>query len=257
MQAWVKTGLLFGLAAYLLYVIASGNLTNYINVRFAWLSYVAVALFLLLGISSAADLWRGSNRRTAELRRTFQNDLLGVPRTLQTSTASSTPGISWWVLGIVAIPLALGILIPSRPLGSAAVEGNISLNAVSAAGATTFSTDPLTWNVLDWLRAFNRSDDINSFNGKQADVTGFVYREASFPDNQFMLARFTVSCCVADASAIGVPVIWDAADEFPADTWVRVQGAWQVGEFRGDTVPILQPILVEEIDQPEHPYLYP
>jgi putative membrane protein len=98
---------------------------------------------------------------------------------------------------------------------------------------------------------------MSSFNGKQADVIGFVYREPTFGDKQFMVARFTISCCVADAGAIGVPVEWDAAQDFPADTWVRVQGTWEVGEFRGDTVPILQPLTIEKIDQPEHPYLYP
>jgi uncharacterized repeat protein (TIGR03943 family) len=165
--------------------------------------------------------------------------------------------ISWKALAVIAIPLVLGTLVPSRPLGSAAVGGNISLNAVSASGAQTFTTDPLTWNVLDWLRAFNNSGDVNSFNGKQADVIGFVYREATFPDDQFMVARFTISCCVADASAIGVPVVWDAAGDYPADTWVEVKGTWEVGEFRGDTVPILHPTTIDKVDQPDHPDLYP
>ncbi len=232
-QAWIKTGLLIALGLYFAYVIISGNLSNYINARFEWLSYVAAGLFLLLGAASLFDVIgkRGHDHAHGSM--------------------------SWAALAIVAIPLVLGTLIPSRPLGSAAVGGNISLNAVSAAGAQPFTTDPLKWNVLDWLRAFNNSGDVESFNGKQADVIGFVYREAAFPDDQFMAARFTISCCVADAGAIGVPVQWDAAADYPADTWLRVQGTWEVGEFRGDTVPILHPTNIEKIDQPEHPYLYP
>jgi putative membrane protein len=256
-QAWVKTFLLLALGAYFVYVIASGNLANYINVRFAWLSYVAVALFFLLGLSSAYDLLRP--RKEARLEQ-FSGDLLGTPKTFQRKAQELQVirgAVSWPVLAIIAIPLILGTLIPSRPLGSAAVGGSISLNAVSAANATTFTTDPLTWNVLDWLRAFHQSDDLTSFNGKQADVVGFVYREAGVPEDQFMLARFTISCCVADAGAIGVPVRWDASGDFPADTWLRITGAWEVGEFRGETVPILNAIDVEQIDQPEHPYLYP
>ena len=150
-------------------------------------------------------------------------------------------------------------LLPSTslPLGSAAVAGNISTNAAVNASFSTFSSDPLKWNVLDWLRAFNSAEDATSFNGKQADVIGFVYREASFADDQFMVARFTISCCVADASAIGLPVIWEQAGDFPQDTWVRVQGAFEVGQFRGDTVPVLHATSVETVEQPEHPYLYP
>jgi putative membrane protein len=72
-----------------------------------------------------------------------------------------------------------------------------------------------------------------------------------------MVARFTISCCVADSSAIGLPVMWQGVDTLPQDTWVRVQGTFEVGDFQGDTVPILQASSVEVVPQPEHPYLYP
>ncbi len=101
------------------------------------------------------------------------------------------------------------------------------------------------------------SDDINSFNGKQANVVGFVYREGTYPDNEFMVVRFTVSCCVADASALGLPVISDQASQFPTDTWVQISGTLKVDKFRGDNWPILQAATITKIDQPEHPYLYP
>jgi putative membrane protein len=72
-----------------------------------------------------------------------------------------------------------------------------------------------------------------------------------------MVARFTISCCVADASAIGLPVARQETNTLPQDTWVRVQGAFEVGEFQGDSLPILQAASVEAVAQPEHPYLYP
>ncbi len=233
---WAKSLVLIALGVFFIYSIASGNLTNYINERFAWLSYVAAGLFLLLGIANAADILM--HRDYALLDRSH------APITLK-------------VITIVAIPLVLGTLVPSRPLGSAAAAGGVSLSAASITKATTFTTDPLKWNVLDWLRAFNMSDDVNSFNGKQANVIGFVYREGTYPENQFMVARFTVSCCVADASAIGLPVISDKASDFPADTWVQISGTLKVGKFKGDNWPILQAATIEKISQPEHPYLYP
>lgn len=237
LQAWLKTAILFALAAYFAYNIISGNLANYINQRFAWLSFVAVALFLVLGLASAWDLLWNRNHAAHD--------------------DHDHEHITWRALAVVAIPLVLGTLVPSRPLGSAAVGGSISTSAAVNASFTAFNSDPLKWNVLDWLRAFNSAEDISTFNGKPADVVGFVYREATFAGDSFMVARFTVSCCVADASAIGLAVIWDAAGDFPQDTWVRVQGTFEVGEFRGDTVPVLQAASVETVEQPEHPYLYP
>jgi uncharacterized repeat protein (TIGR03943 family) len=233
---WAKSVVLVGLGIFFIYSIASGNLTNYINERFAWLSYVAAGLFLLLGAANTVDLW-------------LHRDYALLDR-------SHAP-ITWTVIAIVAIPLVLGTLVPSRPLGSAAAQGGVSLSAASITKATSFTTDPLKWNVLDWLRAFNMTDDVNSFNGKQADVVGFVYREATFPDNQFMVTRFTVSCCVADASALGLPVVSDKASQFPADTWVEIKGTLKVDKFKGDNWPILQAVSIEKIAQPEHPYLYP
>lgn len=233
---WAKSVVLVGLGIFFIYSIVSGNLTNYINERFAWLSYVAAGLFLLLGVANTVDLW-------------LHRDYALLDR-------SHAP-ITWKVIAIVAIPLVLGTLVPSRPLGSAAAQGGVSLSAASITKATSFTTDPLKWNVLDWLRAFNMSDDVNSFNGKQADVIGFVYREATFPDNQFMVTRFTVSCCVADASALGLPVVSDKASQFPADTWVEIKGTLKVDKFKGDNWPILQAVSIEKIAQPEHPYLYP
>ena len=233
---WAKSLVLVSLGVFFIYSIASGNLSNYINQRFAWLSYVAVGLFFLLGIANAVDLL-------------LHRDYALLDR-------SHSP-ITWKVIAILAVPLALGLLVPSRPLGSAAVNGSVNLSAASVTKATTFTTDPLKWNVLDWLRAFNMSDDVNSFNGKQANVVGFVYREGTFPDNEFMLVRFTVTCCVADGSAIGLPVVSDKANQYPADTWVQIAGTLKVGKFKGDNWPILQAATITKIDQPEHPYLYP
>lgn len=240
-QSMSKIVLLCGLALYFLYNILSGNLTNYINQRFAWLSYVAVVLFVMLALGNLLELLR---QRHHEHHHNHDHD-------------HHHDVISWPVLAVIAVPLVLGTLVPSRPLGSAAIGGNISLNAVSVTNATTFTTDPMQWNVLDWLRAFNNAEDPGSFNGKEAQVIGFVYKEPSYPADQVMVARFTVSCCVADASAIGLPVQWDQAIDLKQDTWIQVNGTFQVGEFRGNTVPILQATSIEVVDQPEHPYLYP
>lgn len=237
-----KIVLLCGLALYFLYNILSGNLTNYINQRFAWLSYVAVALFALLAIGNILEL----------LRRHDHHD-----HHHHDHDHHHHDVVSWPVLAVVAVPLVLGTLVPSRPLGSAAIGGNISINAVSVTNATTFTTDPMQWNVLDWLRAFSNAEDPSSFNGKEAQIIGFVYKEPTYPADQVMVARFTVSCCVADASAIGLPMQWDQAADLKQDTWIQVKGIFLEGEFRGNSVPILHATTVEIVDQPEHPYLYP
>lgn len=235
-QDWLKTALLAGLGLYFVYNIVTGNLTNYINVRFAWLAYVAAGVFLLLAVSNAMRLLR--------------------PHTHGEHDHDHDHGsLSWGMLAIVAIPLVLGTLVPSRPLGAEAIGADINMNAVVGDNVTTFSIAPLDRNVLDWIRAFNSGDDLASFNGQEADVTGFVYRDDTMPENQFLVARFTISCCVADSMAVGLPVVWDEA--LPEDTWVRVMGRFELSDFRGEPRPTLRPTSVDVVEQPEHPYLYP
>src|SRR6185503_5423654 len=77
LQEWAKAALLLALGVYFVYVIASGNLANYINARFAWLSYVAAAMFLLLGGFSVYELLRREKPKV-ELEQ-FSTDLLGTP----------------------------------------------------------------------------------------------------------------------------------------------------------------------------------
>jgi uncharacterized repeat protein (TIGR03943 family) len=241
LQGWLKTALLIGLGLYFGFNIISGNLTNYINVRFVWLSYVAVLLFLLIGGYSAYHMLRHHSGAGHD-----HHDHHHAP-------------LSWGALAIIAVPLVLGTLIPSRPLGAEAVDGNLGRTSAAATTSSmaTFTINPLDRNVLDWLRVFNSTEDYTQLNGQPADVIGFVYTEPTFGENQFMVARFTISCCVADASAIGLPTYWAEADTLEQGQWVRVQGTMQVGEFRDDNLPILQANSIEVVEQPEHPYLYP
>ena len=108
------------------------------------------------------------------------------------------------------------------------------------------------------MKAFNESDNADEFNGQLADLIGFVYRDIRFKDKPlFMVARFTVACCVADASAIGVTVQSNDAAKFTPDSWVHVKGKFQTQTQDGQKTPVLIADSIEPTNQPEHPYLYP
>src|SRR4051794_5851415 len=94
-QLWIKALLLIGLGVYFVYNIASGNILNYVNVRFAWLSYVAAALFLLIGAFSIWHLLRDHDDHDAHEH--AHGDHVHAP-------------ISWGVLALLAVPLVLGTL---------------------------------------------------------------------------------------------------------------------------------------------------
>jgi len=236
----LKVLVLFGLAVYFAYNIVSGNITNYINIRFDWLSYVAVFIFAMLGIGSAWALYRRDTDAG------------------YSADAHEVSSLGWWTIIIVALPLVMGTLIPSRPLSVDAISGGVQLSVASANSAAAFSRDPLERNVLDWLRVFAGETTPSRFDGEQANIIGFVYREPDFPTGHFMVARFTVSCCVADAQPIGLPVYApELLDDLVDGDWVEVNGAFEAAVFRDTKVPIIQADAITIVSQPEHPYLYP
>ena len=236
-QEWLKSILLLGMAFYFFALIFTGKLSNYINLRFAWLSYVAVVVFLLLALWNSYRLITGRYSRL--------------------SHSNAHLGLSWAGIAVMSLPLLFAILLPSEPLGADAVSGSISLKPISGVSAEArYNLPPLERNVLDWLRAFDEAANPTELNGLPVNIVAFVYREAGMDDNQFMAARFTLSCCVADAMAIGMPVHAENAENFADGQWVQIQGTLQAGEFRGATVPILIPSSIEAIEPPENPYLY-
>ena len=234
---WTKSMILLGMGIYLSVLIVTGHLTNYINLRFAWLAYLAAVIFFLLGLVSL-------------------HHLLGSPSD-EPRQAHHHSHITWGMLAVVAFPLLLAISIPSRPLGVEAVNGGISLNPVGVDQASTFTRHPLDRNILDWLREFGRASTPAALNGQPVDVIGFVYRQPDFADNEFMASRFTMSCCVADAYPIGMPVRFDSAQDFPTGAWVRVQGKLKASDFGDDFVPVVQASRIEIAAEPDQPYLYP
>jgi Predicted membrane protein len=89
--AWARAALLIGLGLYFVYNIVSGNLANYINARFAWLSVVAAALFLLLGAAAVYRLLRhGHSHDDAHHDHDHDHD---------------HGAFSWGVIAVVAVPL--------------------------------------------------------------------------------------------------------------------------------------------------------
>ncbi len=253
LYAWAQIAILAGTGLYLAVTLVGGNITNYIAARFAWLAWVAAALLLIMAaVRMGARLHPGRHDH-AQGEHEHDHDhrhALGIA--------------TWAGLGIAALPALLGFLVPSAPLDSRAIDRPISrdLGSLQVAPGHALAIAPEERTVLDWLGALNASLDPTEFNGQRADVIGFVHREASItaPD-QFMVARFVVSCCVADAQAIALTVEWFGGATLHEDTWVRVRGSFEVRTVDDATVPVLVAdpgsAGVTVITRPDHPYLYP
>jgi len=269
-RKWVQSLLLFVMGLYFLDNMISGRIANYVNNdRFGWLSWMATAIFLVLGLGGIYSLLRERSTQTShEHEHEYIHDhddhdhehVHDHDHDHDGHNHGAAP--SWPILALISVPLVVGLAVPAKPLGAAAIGTSgvsTSFSAIQGSGATAqLAVAPTDRNVLDWVKAFNNSDNVDEFSGQPADLIGFVYRDIRFKDKpQFMVARFTISCCVADASAIGVIVQSNDAAKFTPDSWVHVKGKFQVQSIDGQKTPVLIADSIDPTNQPDHPYLYP
>jgi len=102
-------------------------------------------------------------------------------------------------------------------------------------------------------------------------LTGFVYKDPTLAKNQFVISRFVITCCIIDATPIGIIVECLNAPDLKADTWVEVEGLLQkrviggadkinsVNNFHetSDGVPCLVVTSYKIVAAPKSPYLDP
>jgi uncharacterized repeat protein (TIGR03943 family) len=157
-----------------------------------------------------------------------------------------------WRYLVLALPLLLGTLVPARPLGAHALSG---LSTSATFGDASLATeDSRQWNILQWAMALSIQDE--GLLGQEADVVGFVYHDPARPLDGFFAARYVISCCTADGSAAGLPVVWRGAT-LPLDSWVRVRGTIGTATIDGQVQPAVIATSVEPVERPANPYLYP
>jgi uncharacterized repeat protein (TIGR03943 family) len=111
-------------------------------------------------------------------------------------------------------------------------------------------------NIIDWLVDIQNSASPDALRGQEARVIGFVYRDERFSESQFLVGRFIVSCCVADASPVGLVVQGEETADFENDQWIEINGHFETGTFDGEETPILIIDSIKAIEPPAQPYLY-
>lgn len=252
-----QTVIMGALALYLAEKLWSGAVFFYINERFLPLIAFGAAAALALAVG-AAWLWRrgpeaGAHEHDHDHDHEHDHD-------------HPAPGgrqrFPVWTVALVALPVVLGVLIPARPLGASAVD-NRGLNttgpvtAASGSAVATLEIAPTDRSILDWIRAYNYAEDPAEYTGQSADVIGFVYHDEQLGAARFMVGRFTVTCCAADAAAVAMMVEWPDAGQLAENTWVRVRGPVRVAELNGRPIPLITAALVETVPQPDQPYMYP
>jgi uncharacterized repeat protein (TIGR03943 family) len=232
----------------------SGQITWYINTRFLPLTLLGTVGLLVLARALFVDREQPLDGLHDNAPGYGHTDGEGEPHG---TPAGATP----WGLLVFLLPLIIGLVVPHRPLGSEALA-NRGLSAIAplrAGGSDQplqLALAPSERTILDWIRAFNLAEDPSAEEGLPADVVGFAYHDPRLPAGQVLLGRFALTCCVADAMAIGLIVEGDDLGQMVDNAWYRVQGTIHLASLDGQPIPLILAEQVDEVPMPEQPYLY-
>ena len=268
-QAAVKGLLLLGLGIFLFTRITTGTLNYYISQRFDWLTIAAVLGLIVVGLSYRYLLQEAEDSDAA-------SDDLAPDRSGEAGSAAAedshqhshdhghdhSHALGWSGLVLISLPIVLGLLVPPRPLGVAALQnreisGGGLDSVLPAAAGSTLVKESSERTILDWVLAFHQGE--RPAETDTADVVGFVYLDDASEEAAFTLTRFVVGCCAADAMAVGLPVSLTAglpSEEALEDgQWVRVVGRFAAST--GNSIPVLLAEQLDAVREPNQPYLYP
>lgn len=217
---------------------AHGDLTLYIHPRYV----VFTVLVTLVGaVLLALAVWFSVTRRD-HLDHDHDHDHAPGQRPVATVTSAVLVGAA--ALALLVTPPA--VLSAERALTStAATSGGGDVAAPVLVGS-----DPTRFSLRDWATILGAGSSASDLVGQQADVTGFVLLDAA--TGRARVGRYAVTCCTVDAQLFAVGI---ERSSLPAGaetgTWVHVTGTFT----DDDGTTVLSPDTIEEVPEPDDPYL--
>ncbi len=211
------------------FLMASDRTSFYLSSRTDWLVPVGAVTLTLAAVGRCLSL------RSAE------------PEPLRRSDA--------WSIGLIVVPVVFVLGLPPASLSSFAASRRSSF---SSAGFTTSAAELQEGelSLADVAGALRSEEAMNALvdrAGEEVTFTGFVTRESAMPADEFVLTRFLISCCVADALSVEARVVGAPPGEFEQDEWVRVKGNFY--PLGGEV--IVDASEVVKVPRPKKPYLNP
>jgi putative membrane protein len=215
--------------------------------------------FMLPDTAMGSDLAakRGVNLNSSRI-------LVNSSASLASTTPIQTPGSS-------AIPTA----VPSETIDSTAKSNTSKLDKTDEQLKAMFKSDKYNEQFADLGMKLYKKDLIqvkvdgfieilssidlfqDNFIGKKIEISGFIYHEEDMKPNQFVVARFSISCCSADASPFGVMIESSSANKFPKDSWVKVTGIIGKTTYAENDIMKIDATKIEKIAAAKDPYVYP
>ena len=248
-QAWIPWIDAAAIAAWgflMLKYWVTEKLNILIHPAYTWLCIVGGLGLLAIGGFRLVELWQQRRRKLS-------------PNPAIPSMEHTTLFPPGWGSILLLTAAILGLLITPRPFAShAALEvGVTDILSATRSQPQSFraSKNPEERTLIDWIRTLNVYPEPTAYEGQKVNLTGFVIHPPDFPPDYFVVSRFVITCCAADAYPVGLPVrLPENATEYDADTWLKVEGEMGVTRLLDVRKLVIVAESLEEVPEPENPY---
>lgn len=261
--------IMLGFAILLLALLLSESIYFYIAPSMVGFSYLTTVLFFVLGLF---QIFRSAYPKDHH----SCNEDHHIP---------ASTSVNMIVYSLFLIPIFAGILLPTATLNSEIVanrgtqtiepSSQEEINSTSDSNSAVISEQEVRQeqgedmakklteqseivlddeNYVDVMRGVGQGEE--RLHGKDMDFTGFVYKDPAMNDDEFLVARFVITCCLADAVVYAFHVSSEDAQLYEMDAWVRVKGELASNENTEGSDPYVKAAEVEEIPEPDQPYVY-
>ncbi|MBP0000068.1 MAG: TIGR03943 family protein [Cyanobacteria bacterium SID2] len=240
---WLDNLAIFAWGVLLLKYWLTGKLRILIHPAYTWLSVVAGIAFIVVAFWKSQQLWKRRH----------------LPMLPQQHVSLFPPA---WGSGFLVVSACVGLVFTPRPFASqvALERGVTEALAVTRVEPQSFrgSANPEDRSIIDWTRTLSVYPEPDAYAGQPADVIGFVIHADELPENYIIVARFTITCCAADAYPVGLPVrlTSETRQAYQPDLWVRVRGEIATATLQDRRQVAIVAQSIEPVPEPENPYDY-
>jgi putative membrane protein len=159
--------------------------------------------------------------------------------------------------GALLLPLVTGLLLANTQLGALAASKKLTARGIDPSALAELASRNASQLSFVQVKVAEHNAKFASENGihpgRDVRLVGFVSRAPKGAHGPFELARFYITCCVADSVPIGVTI--EPADPHPStyerDDWLNASGELvrRGGALR------LRATRIQRVKPPRHPYL--
>jgi len=233
--SWWELWPMLGWGVFVVYLYLEGRMVYFLRPAYGYLAVAGGVLLLAIFAYGWFLRWRSLRHEAASER--------APPR---------PPSVWHYVRSLAFLaPLVVGFSLPERGLNALAAlqrgAGDPAMLAKLAAQQQL--AEAREERGYGWTTVLGVAQRLKSPKAQKVGALGFVVRDKETAADRFLLVRFLITCCAADASPLAVPVRWLEAHTLENNQWVKVFGRTdpEAGILAADKV--------EPTREPDNPYM--